>query len=167
MQFAMRGGRVAVGHLSLHLCSDHHTRSTAAPCCSPHSSLPDAGTEPVIRRLASAVARDAVPDPKGEKLAWPLLSASLCRFLHRVQVCTSACKETSIDGTAKALGTKFPSTFGAAFASLRIKRGFVRVLKRPGLRKEAASTGTTSVLAPVLAHDRRQKKNQGSVQASQ
>ncbi|KAL6791553.1 hypothetical protein J3E68DRAFT_408458 [Trichoderma sp. SZMC 28012] len=65
MQFAMRGGRAAVGHLSLHLCSDHHTRSTASPCCSPHSSLPDAGTEPVIRRLASAVARDAVPDPKG------------------------------------------------------------------------------------------------------
>lgn len=36
------------------------------------------------------------------------------------------------------------------------------MLKRPGLRKEAASTGTTSVLAPLLAHDRRQKKSQGA-----
>lgn len=75
MQFAMRGGRAAVGHLSLHLCSDHHTRSTASPCCSPHSSLPDAGTEPVIRRLASAVARDAVPDPKGGRTC---LAVTLC-----------------------------------------------------------------------------------------
>ncbi|KAK4060678.1 hypothetical protein Trihar35433_10086 [Trichoderma harzianum] len=160
MQFAMRGGRAAVGHLSLHLCSDHHTRSTAAPCCSPHSSLPDAGTEPVIRRLASAVARDAVPDPKGGNNLLGRLFLHLCVDFSYNKV-TDACKETSIDGTAKALGTKSPSTFGAAFASLRIKRGFVRVLKRPGLRKEAASTGTTSVLAPVLAHDRRQNKSKG------
>ncbi|KAL6689791.1 hypothetical protein J3F84DRAFT_406085 [Trichoderma pleuroticola] len=161
MQFAMRGEESrSRPSLHLHLCSDHHTGSTATPCCSPHSSLPVAGTEPVIRRLASAVARDAVPDdPKGGSLLGRR-SPHLCDACVRIQrrECTSACKETSMDGTAKALGTKSPSTF---------ERGFVSVLKRPGLRKEAASTGTTSVLAPVLAHDRRQKKSQGSVQASQ
>ncbi|KAL6810683.1 hypothetical protein GGI42DRAFT_339623 [Trichoderma sp. SZMC 28013] len=156
----MRGGRVAVGHLSTSISAaiiiPTRNRSTAAPCCSPHSSVPDADTERVIRRLASAVARDAVPDPRGEELAWPLLSASLCCFL--VQVTEWRVPAYSIDGTAKALGTKSPST------------GFVSVLKRPGLRKEAASSGTTGVLAPVLVHDRRRRtsgKAPGCVQASQ
>ncbi|KAL7942300.1 hypothetical protein V8C42DRAFT_331920 [Trichoderma barbatum] len=64
MQFAMRRERTAIGH---HLSSECSVILVAhslllAPCCSPHSSLPDAGSEAAIRLLASAVARDAVPD---------------------------------------------------------------------------------------------------------
>lgn len=113
----------------------------AAPSSSPHSSLPDAGTEPVIRRLASAVARDAVPDPGGDPglLSLHLSSPSLSR--------TSTCMDKALAARPRRLAQN-PVLVGGCIASpfRRQKKSLAGVLKRP-LHKEAASTGTSCVLA--------------------